>query len=78
MSKRKQAVVNVSPLDLETLYCAVEEHVRISYMSSLRRCVDAGLVWFQDNGRGAPVLTDAGRAALRVAISDGTIMGSSR
>jgi uncharacterized caspase-like protein len=54
----------VTKLDLMTLKIATEEHVRFSYLPALRRCVDADLVWFMNEGRGAPVLTDKGRAAL--------------
>ncbi len=54
----------VSDLDLITLKMSIEEHVRTSYLPSLKRCVDAGFVIFANLGRGAPMLTDAGRAAL--------------
>lgn len=54
----------VTELDLMTLKLSIEEHVRPSYMTSLKRCVDAGLVVFTRDGVGAPVLTDAGRTAL--------------
>lgn len=54
----------ISDLAIHTLKCAVEEHVRPSYMRHLRECVDAGLVTFANNGVGAPILSDAGRAAI--------------
>lgn len=55
---------SISDLAIHTLKCAVEEHVRPSYMRHLRECVDAGLVTFTRNGVGSPLLTDAGRAAI--------------
>lgn len=65
MNRRNQApAAKVSELDLVTLATSVAEHVRPSYLPALRRCVDAGLVVFDDCGRGAPRLTDAGRKAL--------------
>lgn len=55
----------ISPLALWTLKLAVEEHVRPSYLVELRKCVDAGLVIFLNEGKGKPMLTDAGREALK-------------
>ena len=60
-----EALYHVGHVDLWTLKLSIEEHVRSSYLVSLKRCVNAGLVIFTDNGRGFPVLTDTGREALR-------------
>jgi hypothetical protein len=56
--------MKVSRHALWTLKLTLDEGVRMSYLVELRACVDAGLVVFDDNGRGAPRLTDTGRAAL--------------
>jgi hypothetical protein len=59
-----EMTARVSDLDLATLEDAASHHVKYSYIPSLRRCVDAGLCWFADEGRGHLVLTDKGKVAL--------------
>ena len=54
----------VGNADVFTLATSVREHVRYSYLPALRRCVDAGLCWFGDNGRGKLILTEKGAAAI--------------
>ncbi len=65
MNAQETAVwaAKVTELDLITLWCAVYEYVSVTYLESLRRCADAGLVEFPNNGTGLR-LTDAGRTAL--------------
>ena len=66
MPKAKQIHKAIfSPVDLITLKLSIEEHVCISYIPALKRCVAAGLVVFCDNGKGKPFLTEAGRTALK-------------
>lgn len=62
---KREKATKVSDLDLETLDLSVREHVKPSYLAALKRCVQAELVWFTNEGRGAPVLTDKGKLALQ-------------
>lgn len=60
------AKFGVYPIAAMTLRCVTidGEGVRMSYLRELKECVSAGLVVFQNNGVGHPVLTDLGRLAV--------------